>query len=315
MTQVSGGSGDERATVVELEPPAAATSSSMRPAVRALWVVVVALLLAGPVAAVVVNGRRGASASALATITASASAVDRATTVVLTSTSSTEVEGGQTFAFTTTLAADNEAGVGRSTTTYERLPIASLEVVYTRDALYVRVPEELRDRPGTGGRAWLSATLPPGADAAASNPAPTGLQLLEFLAGAEGEVTEVGREDLRGIATTHYRVGIDAEELLARGRRAQTSLGLTPPRAHTSEPTITTSAADVWLDDAGRMRKMVLTISMDADGAKAVTTTSNEYDYESPVEVEVPAADEAHPAGSIGDAFKVLYAAMDPVGS
>lgn len=281
---------------------AVASSSSL----RGLWVVVIGLLIAGPAAAGLVSSRRDAMPRiALATITASAATAAEAKTVTVTATSETRMSGQQPFVVHTSTWFDNEAKAGRFTATYPGAPGAELDGVLAADKIFLRLPEAARQ--SVGGKLWVTTNPTTHADAGAANPARTGTQLLEDLAGAEGKVEVKGTEDVKGIRTTHYRVDVDVRHLRERSRRAPA--GLVKPGAGGSAPEakILSSPADVWLDRDGLPRRARMVMTIDVGGTKVVNTTDSYYEYDQPVIVWVPAADQVHEVETLADAFKLLF--------
>jgi hypothetical protein len=93
-------------------------------------------------------------------------------------------------------------------------------------------------------------------------------RILSVLRASSKEVEEVGREEVRGVETTHYRAHLDPEkyELYSDG-----------------EPT--KQIVDAWVDAAGLVRRLSM-----PDGA--ATMTFELFDFGVKVEVEAPPADE-----------------------
>ncbi|GEM_PF-4458812 len=92
---------------------------------------------------------------------------------------------------------------------------------------------------------------------------------------AAGEVTEIGREDVRGVGTTHFEVKLDPTKLAEMaGTGTDPGLG---------------SAVDtpvgVWIDDQGLLRRMDMQID---DSSGSGTMVFEMYDFGKPIEVEVP---------------------------
>ena len=306
-------------SLVELEGPAV-----RRPVpLRTLGVFVVGLLVAGPVAAVVVGDRRQpeGGAVALSTITASAAAVARARTVTATTSMTTSLPGdGPDLEVRSRTSIDNEAGIGRYTFTFTGLPTAAtdeVEGVFTASRMYLRLP--VSARPRAGGKLWTATPVPSDVDNGASTPMRTGEELLEHLAGAEGDVEVVGREDLDGVDTTHYRVDLDLTELRERTRRSQERQEARAPEHLRPLPradiSITAAPADVWLDDEGRPVRVRTVTTMKIDGRASVTTTDGRFAYDQPVEVFEPPADQVHEVATVAEAYGLLYEQPVPLGS
>lgn len=81
--------------------------------------------------------------------------------------------------------------------------------------------------------------------------------MLNELADANAEVVEVGREDIRGVSTTHYRADLDIETMAAAmspEERAEfeTDLGASPDASY---------VIDLWIDDDDLLHRFELVIS------------------------------------------------------
>lgn len=106
------------------------------------------------------------------------------------------------------------------------------------------------------GRKWVKIDLP-SAGSGASLPADAGpkegLKLLERMDGAE----EIGREDVRGVATRRYRGTLPVSENEVLGVEVQVS----PPQV------------EVWIDARDRVRRMTIVITDSAEGEEGSVTT------------------------------------------
>jgi hypothetical protein len=106
-------------------------------------------------------------------------------------------------------------------------------------------------------------------------------QILEFLAPG-GEVEKVGEESLFGTETTHYRATVDVEQLVgnapANVQKAVRASGM----VHEGD----TLPVDVWVDDAGLMRRLDLKGQLgDVDN---VALRLDLYDFGTEVDIKVP---------------------------
>jgi hypothetical protein len=126
---------------------------------------------------------------------------------------------------------------------------------YTSSEAFDSLPE---------GKKWMEVEVKAGASAAgssgdaASSPK-EGLTLLEAVEGAE----EVGKEDIRGVPTTHYRGTLPTPEEV---------FGV---KVHVSE-----LRTDVWIDAQDRVRRMQLNYTTAVPGDEAATTdTTMTIDY------------------------------------
>ena len=186
-------------------------------------------------------------------------------------------------------------------------PLGSFELRMLEDTMYLKMPQEAQSGMQRM-KPWIKTDLDSfyeqqyGAsfsEMQANNPTdPT--QQLEALKDV-GSVEKVGREKIRGAATTHYRAVMDFEKMAEQsGPEAEKAYEDMIEQMGTSEvPT------DVWIDDQGRARKfemdMTTTVPVPADPtadpAAGGATTQQEirmvmvqemYDFGVPVEVSPP---------------------------
>jgi hypothetical protein len=151
--------------------------------------------------------------------------------------------------------------------------IADGTTSYTRSDLFSSLPE---------GRKWVKVDFS-SAGSGSSLPAdrgPTeGLKLLEEMDGAE----EIGKEDIRGVATTRYRGTLPVSENEVFGVEVQVS----PPQI------------EAWIDAGGRVRRMTVIVSGSVEGEEGSTTTDIAVDFLDfgPVsKIELPEQDEIYDA-------------------
>jgi hypothetical protein len=100
-----------------------------------------------------------------------------------------------------------------------------------------------------------------------SNPA----QFLEYLKASGGTVTPVGRERVRGVATTHYKGAIDLDKVagvLPSASRDQLRAALSKLIAQTGSPSI---PVDVWVDGHRLVRRITMAFAI-ASGAQQAQT-------------------------------------------
>lgn len=117
---------------------------------------------------------------------------------------------------------------------------------------------------------------------------------MEMLQGVSDDVTEVGTEDVRGEPTTHYRATIDMEKALD-----QVPEDARPFVQQQMEVLGTTTLPiEVWIDDAGRLRRQRVDMDLSAMGGSppgaptSVYTTVEMFDFGAQVQAEPPPADE-----------------------
>jgi hypothetical protein len=169
-------------------------------------------------------------------------------------------------------------------------PTTKLVELITRGSLYVQVP-------GQPGFYKLALADLVGTSLAESSD-PT--YSLQTLAGVEG-VTKVGTDTVRGAKTTHYKGTIDTDKALAELDGFVKDLAASA----FSKSDLKKLPFDAWVDDQGRMRKLVQNVTITVQGQKAdVESTIELYDFGTKVSVTPPPASEVHDGAAILDALK-----------
>lgn len=125
---------------------------------------------------------------------------------------------------------------------------------------------------------------------------------LAYFEGVSDDVKEVGKEDVRGEATTKYTATFDLDKAIANHDDADAKDAL---RAVTKQLGLTKLPATIWIDDDGRMRKMVQSLDLSKvagaqGGAGQMTITFELYEFGTKVDVEAP------PADQVGDGAALL---------
>ncbi|WP_421118782.1 hypothetical protein ACE2AJ_15645 [Aquihabitans daechungensis] len=178
---------------------------------------------------------------------------------------------------------------------------ATVEAVYDGDTAYVKAPftSDL-----FGGKPWVKISSPKLTQLAEQLGG--GLQgdpgsFLELLEGAGGPVTTVGTEEVRGVPTRHVHVDLDVAKVLdqaAGDRRQELSDQLAAHGVDLDE--LASLPADAWIDDDGYVRRFSVSFDLAElsklyEGAEAtgvVTQTIELYDFDEPVDIAVPPADQ-----------------------
>ena len=186
---------------------------------------------------------------------------------------------------------------------------ATIEAIYDGDTVYAKAPifEMFSE-----GKPWVKVTSSKLADALAtfdgSVQADPG-EFLTFLEGAGGEVTTLGTEDVRGVPTRHVSVDIDIEKVLEQApaeKRQKLEEHLTQRGVSLDE--LAPIPAEAWIDDEGYVRRFSVSFDLDelaklrpdasttADDAPGpvITETIELYDFNEPIEVTIPPADQVY---------------------
>lgn len=182
----------------------------------------------------------------------------------------------------------------RGTTIYEHLP----EIAGAAGKEWLRI--DLDDVGGAAGLEGLSDLL----RAQSDDPAAA----LRYLHGA-GQVRRIGKEAIRGAATTWYETTVDVEKAV-RAAPAEQRAALGRVRDAFGIDRIPT---DVWIDGDGRVRRLKQTLDAAGTGPEAspdrVEVTLELYDFGVPVSVRLP------PPDAVADYADLLERAENGEGS
>jgi hypothetical protein len=166
---------------------------------------------------------------------------------------------------------------GLPSTDSTSLPSGALhmEELFTSGVIYVGSPLFAGKLPG--GAQWMKIDISKFGQALGldlqqlaggqSNPA----QFLEYLKASGGTVTPVGRELVRGVATTHYKGAIDLNkvaEVLPSANRDQLRAALAKLITETGSGSI---PVDVWVDSHRLVRRITMALAIATGGQQAQT--------------------------------------------
>ena len=179
---------------------------------------------------------------------------------------------------------------------------AEVEAVYDGDTAYVKAPFTglLGDTP------WVQVSSPKLGELAdqigggfETDPG----SFVELLEGAGGPVTTVGTEDVRGVPTRHVTVDLDVAKVLDQApadRKQQLEDQLAQRGVDLTR--LGPIPAEAWIDDAGYVRRFAVTFDLaqlgkaapgaGADATGVITETVELYDFDEPVDIAVPPADQ-----------------------
>lgn len=113
-------------------------------------------------------------------------------------------------------------------------------------------------------------------------------EFLKELEDANATVEELGRENLRGVDTTHFRAIVDAESA---------SADMTAEERADFEETFGANSEfpiDFWIDDDGLVRKFALDLTgdtLDDPEVESASMTFEIYDYGEEINIQAPPAD------------------------
>lgn len=284
-----------------------------RATVRSLAVVVAALSVAVAGCGVTDGSADGGAVSAALGSPLTARQVEEAaeTTAAVSSEKvwvevrTTDAAGDEVATITAEGAFDAEALQGQLLTRLDGgsgmlADLVELEVVYDGDTAYVR---SAAMEMFTDGKPWLKVQADELVDAASSFGG--SLQsdpgaFLDLLTEVGGPVEELGDEVVRGVPTRHIATEVVPAEALAslEGERADQLREKLDDLGSTLDD-VAPIPVEAWIDADGYVRRLVVTIDLgeltdaDAEGAGAtVTQTIELYDFDEPVDIELPPADQ-----------------------
>jgi len=181
-----------------------------------------------------------------------------------------------------------------------------LEAIQDGDTVYVRFPLMAKDLPG--GKTWIKGDAKDLARANGGQMSQLGSfagtdarDVFGLLKAVSGSIESVGSEEIRGVETSHYRATIDfakLEQLVPKEQRQ--SLGGLDQSA--KQAGLTELPLDVWIDADQRVRKLSIDLDAKQPGADASVKASlvvELYDYGTPLDVELPPADQVVDAATL----------------
>ena len=115
-------------------------------------------------------------------------------------------------------------------------------------------------------------------------------QMLAYLRATSGKINEVGKEDVRGVETTHYRAKVDLDKVAAQAppklRRTFRASIQSLKRGLGTD----TIPVDVWVDEENLVRRLQEHLSV-AGGGK-IDFSVDFYDFGTPVSINPPPVSE-----------------------
>ncbi len=152
---------------------------------------------------------------------------------------------------------------------------------------------------GLGGKDWLkldldrfgdSLGIPMGEPRMATQSPSEGLRMMR---GVSGDVTDEGREQVRGVDATHYSATVDLRrsvEALPESQREAARRGMERIITATGQEEL---PFDVWIDDDDRVRRFEMEQTMKRGGVELKAHVTMEYvRFGVPVEIDLPDDDE-----------------------
>lgn len=174
-------------------------------------------------------------------------------------------------------------------------PMPRMTMLIEGGTIWMRVPPGMSNQ--TGGKPWARMSAGGnGLGIGVQNPDPS--QMLDSLRGLTDSLEKRGRTTVRGAETTHYRAHLDMQKAMAAAparerEEAQAMLQLFGG--------LREIPADLYIDDADRVRRMELKYEFDVMGQKMEAEIKLElFDFGAPVAFKRP------PAHQVADVASTL---------
>jgi hypothetical protein len=154
------------------------------------------------------------------------------------------------------------------------MEIGQIQAVFDGNTIYQKFPQNIAQF--LGGKPWIKIDLNAvgkmsGVDLStlmqAQSSDPT--QAFQYLQGAADDVSEVGKEELRGDETTHYKMTLDFNRVVASAPAEQQEALRQAAEMYGDQKV----PADVWVDEEDRLRRMSFVVDMSKLKLPEGTTT------------------------------------------
>ena len=181
------------------------------------------------------------------------------------------------------------------------LPFSKATVVFVDSTVFYWLPADALP----GGKRWLRLDAQSVADAASldfglllqgSQADP--MQSLLWPEALGPEMTEIGEEEVRGVATTHYRAVVDLRRLRDQapsGEEAEWGAYVDTLRERLGAEAI---PVEVWVDGDGLVRRLRHKLAFTAEGTSTAVTTEL-FDFGVAVEAQAPSPGQVAAVGDL----------------
>jgi hypothetical protein len=211
-----------------------------------------------------------------------------------------DAEGAVVLQTTAEGAFDEEAGVGELSTTTSAgggLDGLDLDVDLVMDGTDVYVRAGMLEM-FTGGTPWLRVPgeeLDEVTDELGTTVTTDPTSFVELLEATAGPLEDLGTEAVRGVPTRHVAGTLDLEALAGEvaPERAEELAELLDELPDVAED-VSAIPVEAWIDGEGFVRRFTFTIDQlgEGDGQGSITQTVELWDFDEPLTVEVPPADQ-----------------------
>jgi hypothetical protein len=187
---------------------------------------------------------------------------------------------------------------------------STIDLVLLNNALYLHLPSLAQQV--SPGKEWLKfdVTKLPKSATAGANVGQLAKQIdpQQALAALRAAVSvhKVGSDQVRGVATTHYKAVVDLLKVVAALPKAQQASSLKAIK----QAGLTKLPLDAWIDGSGFLRRLALSTQAKSSGTTAsVALMLDLYDYGAKIKVVAP------PASKVADGTALLTALAATAGA
>lgn len=167
-----------------------------------------------------------------------------------------------------------------------------MDMIVEEQFAYIKMPADL----GMGS-GWyrMDMSSMAGVGAGGSQFSQDMSQYLDFLRGAsEGEIEEVGTEEIDGVSTTHYKADLSFDKMLEQ--LPESEVEQFESQMEALGGSVESIPAEVWIDEDGLPRRMKMLMSIEVEGqSMEMDMAIDIFDYGVEVDVEPPAKFEELP--------------------
>ena len=172
-----------------------------------------------------------------------------------------------------------------------------MKMLFEDTTIWMRVPPVLLE--ATGGKPWARSRLRGSPNAFGGMQEPDPSQMLDSLRGISGSVREIGQTRVRGVETTRYGTEVSLAKALGESPPAQRKTAKAALKMFGDHEKI---PVDVYIDDAGRVRRMDMDYKLRSAGVNFEAKMKLElFDFGTRVAFTRPPASQVTELSSLTD--------------
>lgn len=161
-----------------------------------------------------------------------------------------------------------------------------MRMLFEDTTIWMRVPPVLTE--ATRGKPWARTTLGGSSNTLGGIHQPDPSQMLDSLRGISGSVRKVEETRVRGVETTHYSADVSLDKALAQAPQREREAARAALKMFGGMEKM---PVDVYIDDAGRVRRMQMEYDLETPRTNFESEVKLElFDFGASVEFERPPA-------------------------